>query len=209
MRSNTVCAFIFARMSCWPDHLTRQFHSMQESLEQVHDLGLTRFLWMHEILGRLPFTFNAVGQEIINFDDQPTSNAFVDHMVELDGYFHDHYLTLASGHYPVWIWKTDTIRGNFVQAAEDARSAVLDRVGKDLAAIGDELAQFLDTTGLEQRLPAFLALSHYGVYTPRFTNQFVGRLSFAHTDFTIDNLLRWVQIIRDRGSDNIYQQPMT
>ena len=109
----------------------------------------------------------------------------------------------------MWIWKTDTIRGNFVQAAEDARSAVRDRVGKDLAAIGDELAQFLDTTGLEQRLPAFLALSHYGVYTPRFTNQFVGRLSFAHTDFTIDNLLRWVQIIRDRGSDNIYQQPMT
>ena len=80
-----------------------------------------------------------------------------------------------------------------------------DRVGKELAVIGDELAQFLDTTGLEQRLPAFLALSHYGVYTPRFTNQFVGRLSFAHTDFTIDNLLRWVQIIRDRGSDNIYQ----
>ena len=84
MRSNTVCAFIFARMSCWPDHLTRQFHSMQESLEQAHDLGLTRFLWMHEILGRLPFTFNAVGQEIINFDDQPTRNAFVDHIVELD-----------------------------------------------------------------------------------------------------------------------------
>ena len=74
---------------------------MQESLEQVRDLGLTRFLWMYEILGRLPFTFNAVGQEIINFDDQPTRNAFVDHMVELAGYFHDNYLTLASGHYPV------------------------------------------------------------------------------------------------------------
>ena len=183
----------------------QQFHSMQESLEQVHDPSLTRFLWLYEILGRLPFTFNAVGQEIVNFDDQQTRNAFVDHMVELAGYFHDNYLTLASGHYPVWIWKTNTIRGNFAQAAQDARSAVRDRVGKELAVIGGEPAQFPETTGLEQRLPTFLAISHYGVYTPRFTNQFGGRLSLAHTDFVIDNLLRWVQIIRDRGSNNIYQ----
>ena len=187
----------------------RQFHAMQDPVEFTYGAGLSRFLWMYEILGRLPYTFNTVGQEIVNFDDPVTRAAFEAHMVELAGYFHENYLSLPTGHYPVWIWKTDTIRGDFVQAVRDARAAVRTTRGKELAIIGGELAQIPDPVGLERRLPAFLAMSHYGVYTPRYTTQFGGRLNRAHTDFTIGNLLRWIEIVRQQGANNIYQRPMT
>ena len=200
---------VFAVSTFNPDN-TRQFHLMQEELERTREPELTRFLWLYEILGRLPFTLNDIGQEIVNFDNPQTRAAFVAHMVELAGYFHDNYLTLDERYYPIWIWKTDTIRGDFVQAVQDARFAVRSCCGRELAMIGGELAQFpIESTELERRLPAFLAMTHYGVYTPLFTDVYGGRLSVAHTDFTISNLLRWIQIVRNQGNNTIYQRPMT
>ena len=111
---------VFAVSTFNPDN-ARQFHAMQEELERTWEPELTRFLWLYEILGRLPFTRNDIGQEIVNFDDPDTSAAFVAHMVELAGYFHGNYLTLDE-YSPVWIWKTDTMRGDFVQAVQDCPS---------------------------------------------------------------------------------------
>ena len=120
---------VFAVSTFNPEQ-ARLFHEMQDSLEQTYGPDLTRFLWMHEILGRLPFELNSVGQEIVDFDLSSTRGAFVTHMVELAGYFHENYLTLDGRYYPISIWKTDTIRGDFVRAVEEARSAVASCCGK-------------------------------------------------------------------------------
>lgn len=189
----------------------RRFHDMQAELEATEDPALTRFLWLYEILFRLPFTLNEVGQEIVNFDETTTRDLFVANMVELADYFHDNYLVLDGRYYPIWIWKTDTIRGDFVAAVTAARSAVLQRFGKDLVIIGGELAQIPRPQNAEllKRLPAFFAMSHYGIYSPRYTTMFAGELSTAHTDFTIDNLRAWMEIARNEGANNIYGRPMT
>ncbi len=200
---------VFA-ISTFNSQQARLFHDMQAGLEQIHEPDLTRFLWLYEILGRLPFELNSVGQEIVDFNDSSTRTAFVSHMVELAGYFHDNYLTLNGRYYPIWIWKTDTIRGNFVQAVQDARSAVRSCCGKELAIIGGELAQLPnEARDLARRMPAFFGMTHYGIYTPRFTRVFSGRLNRAHSDFTIGNLLAWIQIVRDQGIDTVYHRPMT
>ena len=199
---------VFAVSTFNPEQ-ARLFHEMQDGLEQTYGPDLTRFLWMYEILGRLPFELNNVGQEIVDFDLSSTRGAFVAHMVELAGYFHDNYLTLDGRYYPIWIWKTDTIRGDFVRAVEEARSAVASCCGKELAIIGGELAQLpTEARDLESRMPAFFGMTHYGIYTPRFTNVYGGRLSQAHSDFTMENLLTWIQMVRDQGIDTVYQRPM-
>ena len=191
-----------------PDDV-RRFHDMQAELERTEDPALTRFLWLYEILGRLPFLLNDIGQEIVDFDDPTTSQTFILNMVELAGYFHDNYLTIDGTYYPIWIWKTDTIRGDFVQAVSDARFAVRDRFGKELVIIGGELAQFPDLTPeLVKRLPAFFAMTHYGIYSPRFTDRYRGALSVEHTDFTIENLLAWTNIVRNQGTNTIYGRRM-
>lgn len=187
-----------------------QFHEMQDGLEHTYGADLTRFLWLYEILGQLPFELNNVGQEIVDFDAPATRAAFVAHMIELAGYFHDNYVTLDGQYYPIWIWKTDTIRGNFVQAVEDARSAVRSCCGKELAIIGGELAQLPnEARDLARRMPAFFGMSHYGIYTPRFTNVYGRRLNQAHSDFTMSNLLTWIQIVRAQGIDTVYRRPMS
>ena len=202
-----------------PDEV-RRFHDMQAELERTEAPALTRFLWLYEILGRLPFLLNSVGQEIVNFDDPATYQAFILHMVELAEYFHDNYLTIDGTYYPIWIWKTDTIRGDFVRAVSDARDAVRSRFGTELVIIGGEPAQFpldptlapmpdsLEAAELARRVPAFFALTHYGIYTPLFTDRYGGELSVAHTDFTIANLLAWIRIVRDQGTTNIYGRRM-
>ena len=187
----------------------RRFHDMQAELERTEDPALTRFLWLYEILGRLPFQLNSIGQEIVNFDDPFTRQDFVVQMVELASYFHDNYLTIDGTFYPIWIWKTDTIRGDFVRAVSDARDAVRGQLGKELVIIGGELAQFPDLgPELAKRLPAFFAMTHYGMYTPLFTDRYGGALSVEHTDFTIENLLAWVRIVRDQGTNTIYGRRM-
>jgi hypothetical protein len=196
-----------------PEEVGR-FHAMQADLERTQDPALTRFLWLYEILGRLPFTLNEFGQEIVNFDHADTRESFIGHMLELAGYFHANYLTIDGTYYPVWIWKTDTIRGDFVRAVSEARDAVKRQLGKDVVIVGGELAQF-PSYGTEQldaelvkRLPAFFAMTHYGIYTPRFTELHGGELSFAHTDFTVENLLEWIRIVRRQGANNIYRRTM-
>ena len=191
-----------------PDDV-RRFHDMQAELERTEDQALTRFLWLYEILGRLPFLLNSIGQEIVDFDDPTTRQDFILHMVELASYFHDNYLTIDGAYYPIWIWKTDTIRGDFVQAVSDARDAVRGQFGKDLVIIGGEPAQFPDLEPeLAKRLPAFFALTHYGMYAPLFTDRYRGELSIEHTDFTIENLLAWTEIVRDQGTNTIYGRRM-
>ena len=61
---------------------------------------------------------------------------------------------------------------------------------------------------MTKRLPAFFALTHYGIYTPLHTNRYGGTLSYAHTDFTIANLRRWVAIVRGSGMGTVYGRPM-
>ena len=200
---------IFA-VSTSPDpNEVRHFHAMQAELERTEDPALTRFLWLYELLGRLPYTLNTVGQEIVDFDDPLTRGRFVADMAELAGYFHENYLLLDEQYFPIWIWKTNTIRGDFVGTVSEARETVRQEVGKDLVIIGGELAQFpVVDAELVRRLPAFFAMSHYGIYTPRFTEQFGGMLSEAHTDFTIENLAEWIRIVREQGNTTIYGGPM-
>ena len=201
---------IFAVSTAGIPPQVRRFHDMQAELEATEYPALTRFLWLYEILFRLPFTLNEFGQEIVNFDEVKTHDLFVSNMVELADYFHDNYLVLDGRYYPIWIWKTDTIRGDFVGAVSAARNAVLQQFGKELVIIGGELAQIpIVHDELLKRLPAFFAMSHYGIYTPRYTAMFDGELNAAHTDHTIDNLRAWIQIARQEGANNIYGQPMT
>lgn len=201
---------VFA-VSTFNPQQARMFHDMQAGLEETHDPDLSRFLWLYEILGRLPFELNSFGQEIVDFNESSTRSAFVAHMVELSGYFHDNYVILDDGHYPVWIWKTDTIRGDFVRAVEEARSAVRSCCDKKLAIIGGELAQLpadVAVNDFANRAPGFFGLTHYGIYTPRFTDVYGGRFNQAHADFTVANLRAWIEISRSQGIDTVYQRPM-
>ena len=199
---------IFA-VATFSDDLAREFHEMQAELERDYDPSVTTFLWLYEILGRLPWSFNDEAQEIVNFDEPVTRQAFVTQMVALAGYFHVNYLTIEDTYYPVWIWKTDTIRGNFVGAVEAAREAVRREYGKELVIIGGELAQAPEVEpDLERRLPAFFAMSHYGIYGPTISRIYGGRLRFSLTDVTIQKLLEWVKIVRNQGAHTIYGRPM-
>lgn len=190
-----------------------RFHAMQAPLAQAREPALTRFLWLYEIFARLPFTLNRFGAQTFDFDARRTRATFVAQMVHLAGFFDDNYLTIDGRFHPVWIWVSHTIRGDFAGAVQEARAAVRSCCGKELAIVGGEAAQFPPRPGadaeIERRLRAFLAVSHYGIYTPRFTLANGGRLNRAHTDFTIDNLLVWVEALRRQGSDNIHGRPLT
>jgi len=212
---------IFAVSTSPSSDEVRRFHDMQAELERTEDPALTRFVWLYEILARLPFVVGDFGREIVNFDDPTTRQDFILHMVELASYFHDNYLTIDGTYYPIWIWKTDTIRGDFVHAVSDARDAVRSQFGKELVIIGSELAQFpveepalakmqdrLDAEELAKRFPAFFAMTHYGIYSPLLTDRYRGELSIEHTDVTIQNLLAWIRILRSQGTNNIYGRRM-
>ena len=71
------------------------------------------------------------------------------------------------------------------------------RPGTSLEIVSCEAAPFpIVDSELAKRLPAFFAVAHYGIYTPLYTNRYGGTLSVWHTDFTIENLRRWIAIVR-------------
>ena len=176
----------------------------------------TRFFWLYEHIdpdtpGRgLPLDVENL-LPVIDFGRADVQEQFIADMLRLAGHFdRANYFTIERGetvYYPVWMWLSHAVRNAdaFVGTVQTARDVVRARYGRELALIGGEPVQF-PSASVEtlNRLRAFFAVTSYGIYTPYHSEVFALELDTGYQTLTVNNILRWFDIIDTAGIETIY-----